>query len=321
MSNMWNWEHAGYANDEASAVFQCRAWRYSPKALHKSMNTDTTLRDIPENARKSLAEKVKLEVAEFDYWAHDLKTYAGTDGIYVEISVPNVWICADLLRGGSWYLDQPVFGVAGSLGQIPTHLFTWRQKIVQCKDFEELQFNLGKYQGKLWGMLLLAHGDKFGRMTPTKESYTDIYNQSFIMLFLASNRYKLAKIYMMQCYSGYKGTILIDRNKLLNLLDTIPHKGVYWDYLVSKYPELKFRDEKDAKAFLEEVIRGLFKNQKKLDILNIRFDTYSFEVKIKVDWDANWHCYGIDVKAYQGMNVGLVDVGKLEDWLTAIFKR
>ena len=321
MSDLWDWEHTGYANDKALVVFKCRGWKYTQKMRYKSMENRVTLRDIPGEARDALAKQVHLDASEFDYWAHDLKTYAGTDGIYVEISVPNVWICADLLRGGSWYSDQPVFGVSGSLMQIPIQLFTWTQKVVKCESFEELQINLGKYQGKLWGMALFAHGDEFGRMTPTRESYTDIYNQSRIMLALAPNGYKLAKIYAMQCYSGYKGTLTIDKDKLLNLLDTISHKGYYWDYIIPKYPKLKFRDEREAKSFLEEVIRGLFKNQKKLDILGIRFSTYSFEVKIKVDWDANWHSYGIDVKTYQGMNVALVDVGKLEDWLTAIFKR
>lgn len=264
MSDFWNWEHSGYANDEASAVFKCKGWKYAQRAVHKSMDGNITLYYIPENARKSLAAKVNLEADEFDYWAHDLKTYAGTDGIYVEISVPNVWICADLLRGGTWYLDQPVFGVAGSLMQIPTQLFIWRQKVVHCKNFEELQVNLGKYHGKLWGMALFAHGDEFGRMTPTRESYTDIYNQSFIMLSLASNRYKLAQIHMMQCYSGYKGTILIDRNKLLNLLETIPHKGSYWD-AIREYPTFKFKNEKEGRIFLEKIIRDLFKNQQSAD--------------------------------------------------------
>jgi len=309
MSDFWNWEHSGYANDEASAVFKCRGWENKPRTSKKY-----SISDIPEDARKALATEIQLNASEFDHWAHGLKTYAGTDGIYVEISVPNVWICADLLRGGSWYSDKTVFGVSGSLGQIPTQLFTWRQKVVKCESFEELQVNLGKYQGKLWGMVLFAHGNKLGIMTQNRQDDAELYNQSTIMLLLAPNRYKMAKIYMMQCYSGYKGTVSIRQTEMLALLRSIPHKVYKWDYIVYNYSRHKFPDDESAKKILEEILRSLFQNQEELKILEIKVNDHSFEVRVKVDWDINWHSYGIDVKVYHGMNVMLIDTGDVKDW-------
>jgi len=313
MSDLWDWEHTGYANDEASAVFKCRGWENKPRTSKKYLNKNISLSDIPEDARKTLAKEIKLDAAEFDHWGHDLKTYAGTDGIYVEISVPNVWICADLLRGGSWYSDKAVFGVAGSLGQIPTQLFTWKHKIVKCESFNELQVNLGKYQGKLWGMVLFAHGNELGIMTQNKQRGTELYNQSTIMLLLAPNRYKLAKISMMQCYSGYRGTVSIKKKEMLSLLKSFPH-GYKLAHIIYNYSRDKFPDDESAKKILEEILRSLFQNQEELKILEIKVNEHSFEVRVKVDWDINWHSYGIDVKVYHGMNVMLIDTGDVKNW-------
>ena len=315
MSDLWDWEHTGYANDKASAVFKCKGWKYTQKMRYKSMEDRVTLRDIPEDARDALAQQVQLNASEFDYWVHDVKTSAGIDGIYVEISVPNVWICADLLRGGSWYSDQPVFGVSGSLMQIPTQLFTWTQKVVKCESFEELQINLGKYQGKLWGMALFAHGNELGIMTQNRQRNTKLYNQSTIMLALAPNGYKLAKIYMMQCYSGYKGTVSIKQKEMLALLRSTPHIGFDWDYIVYNYSRNKFPDDESAKKLLEEILRALFKNQRDLKVQEIKVSDYSFEIRVEVDWNINWHSYGIDVKVYHGMNVMLIDTGAVTNWL------
>ncbi len=73
-------------------------------------------------------------------------------------------------------------------------------------------------------------------------------------------------------------------------------------------------NDESAKKLLEEILRTLLQNQKELKILGIRVNDYSFEVRIKVDWDINWHSYGIDVKVYHGMNVMLIDTGDVKNW-------
>jgi len=102
---------------------------------------------------------------------------------------------------------------------------------------------------------------------------------------------------------------------MLALLRSTPHIGFDWDYIVYNYSRNKFPDDESAKKLLEEILRALFKNQRDLKVQEIRVSDYSFEIRVEVDWNINWHSYGIDVKVYHGMNVMLIDTGAVTNWL------
>ena len=313
----WDWEEDGYSTDKSSIVYRCKAADYGHDALRRAMN-NVTAHDISYDARRSLADKVGLSPSDFEYWAHDIKTFGGSDGIYVKVSAPNVWICADLLRGGSWYLDRTIFGTSGSLGQLPTHLLTWRQRVIKCKDFRELQNKLSLYRGKIWGLALFAHGNEWGNLTKNSQDKIG-YNQSRIIATLSLNRYKLSKIYMMQCYSGYKGEVKVDIDKILNFsIDSLDY--IDWADIKNISRE-DFINKNSTKKILAAAIVKLFKNQKDIKLVDIQITDESFKVKIDVNWDLAWRHYGIDVKNYKGMNAALIDTKIFDfEWIKELFK-
>jgi hypothetical protein len=159
---------------------------------------------------KSLAEEVKLDYREVSKWMKSESFKKSGNGAPCKVSVPNVWIDADLLRGGSLYGRTVNFG--GTIGSfVGTDLFTSSNfKVETARTVSELISVLNSNHGKLWGMTVFGHGSKSGilaqsgDLTRADENLKWVRQQRIISQ-VGSNNYKLAKIYMMQCYSAYVG--------------------------------------------------------------------------------------------------------------------
>ena len=138
------------------------------------------------------------------------------------VSVPNVWIAADLLRGG--YANR-VINIGGSFGRgIGTGIFVSSQhKIILPDTVNELIDALNNNAGDIWGLSVYAHGSMDGMLAmpalPPSEidgkrnekfyslDGTKWMNQAKIIKGLRASNYRIAHAHMMQCYSAYIGTV------------------------------------------------------------------------------------------------------------------
>ena len=168
---------------------------------------------------ESLAKIVGLDSKEWQNWALSEKSAvadkttaskivnASKSGCYV--SVPNVWISADLLRGGNWYWD-PIVNQGGTIGRFfgTTVLTSSNYMIVKPDNAKELISALTDNKGDVWGLTVFAHGNKWGQIVMPRENH--VYGETWtdtdtVVTLVKQNGYKIAKAYMMQCYSAYKG--------------------------------------------------------------------------------------------------------------------
>ena len=168
-----------------------------------------------------LAGKVGLDLSEITRWARieQSKTADKTrsrrisssvqSGCYV--SVPNVWIAADLLRGGDRWLD-PIINMGGTFGILfGTTFFTSTDYcIVKPKTARELYKAAANCKGDVWGLVVFAHGDENGNIgMPYENDFNKMNERSItqqnLMECLQSGGYRVAKAYLMQCYSLYSG--------------------------------------------------------------------------------------------------------------------
>jgi len=160
---------------------------------------------------ESLSKIVGLELGEIHKWARFERLTKNDTSSKCNVSVPNVWISADLLRGGSTYSEFVSLG--GSIGQFfGTDLFTYGFKIEKPTTIQQLASALGRNQKDVWGLAVFGHGDKWGRLgatTTPKTRGVDWIPQKRLLPYVDFNGYRLAKIYMMQCFSKYKGSVTI----------------------------------------------------------------------------------------------------------------
>jgi RHS repeat-associated protein len=106
----------------------------------------------------SLAEEVQLEASEFDQWG---VVEIGSNDRPCVVSVPNVWISADLLQGGGVW--DRIVNIGGSVGRfIGTDLFTWGFKILKPNTIQELRSTVRSNSGDLWGLAVFGHGTEDG---------------------------------------------------------------------------------------------------------------------------------------------------------------
>jgi RHS repeat-associated protein len=159
---------------------------------------------------QGLADLVGLDVNEIHKW---MKLEKCPKDSPWTVSVPNVWIAADLLRGwdasGNWYDDilqypwDKVVNMGGTIGMlVGTDLLTRPSGflVVTPKTPLELKEALLVYQGDVWGMTVFAHGNPIG--INIYSSSGSAVNSEDIREVVKANGYKLSKIYMMQCYSN-----------------------------------------------------------------------------------------------------------------------
>ena len=120
---------------------------------------------------ETLAEIVGLDPKEYQKWGRVEKSSLADKatskfvssntkpGCYV--SVPNVWISADLLRGGNWYYDS-IVNQGGTIGRfIGTDVFTSSgHKIAKADDVKGLIRQFRESHGDIWGIVVFAQWRK-----------------------------------------------------------------------------------------------------------------------------------------------------------------
>jgi len=197
--------------------------------------------------------------------------------------IPNVWIAADLMRGGD-LIDRAV-NLGGSIGVLAgTDVFTNGFKVVKPAKFGDLIKAITENSGCIWGLALFAHGSKNGDIGSyaniTGMAYTGKVegNVSEIISAITQGGYKIAKAYPSQCYSGYEGEVSrgeddynpSHREKLENALNQAGSA-----YKIRKSPQTP------------------------------GFTWYSYNV----DWETAWKGVAVYVHTYKGINaVWLLDI-------------
>ena len=182
-------------NDPVNAYDTLGLWKEYKKTRKKRRRTY-----IQENGdtREDLARIVGLDVGEFNDWAKQ-------ENAGCAYSVPNIWISADLMRGGD--ARERFRNLGGTIGKfVGTDLFTHGFHVIKPKTVAELISSLKDSRGDLWGMVVFGHGDREGRLVMSGNFNKEDHGERWIFqreLFpiLDRNHYKLSKVYMMQCYS------------------------------------------------------------------------------------------------------------------------
>ncbi|GBC63461.1 hypothetical protein DENIS_4455 [Desulfonema ishimotonii] len=172
------------------------------------------LRTDANDTLDTLAEIVGLEKTEKQKWAkiEDTNSSITNTGKACRVSVPNVWISADLLRGATWWGLNPwdrFVNIGGTLGRfIGTSIFTSGDfKIIKPNTPKQLKEAIKNNAGDIWGIVIFAHGTKEGYIADgAAKTYT---HQMSILKLLDRNKFKVAKAYAMQCYSAFRGNINI----------------------------------------------------------------------------------------------------------------
>ena len=172
-------------------------------------------RDSDSGTLEDLAKELGLDPSEKDKW-----TQKKGDGKDCPVSVPNIWIDANLMHGGG-FMDR-IKNLGGILGRAFTFTGKKRVKIDHAKDLVGI---IQKHKHDIIGFSMYAHGgpdgtiampDKLLKDQNGKQLYytdgtpaydlTRYTDQPSVLAALDENGFKLAKAYVMQCYSGFKGT-------------------------------------------------------------------------------------------------------------------
>ncbi|QSH42268.1 hypothetical protein P0136_03655 [Lentisphaerota bacterium ZTH] len=180
---------------EATSESRCKARR-----VYRTKDNDSITK---------LAKEVGLDAKESGKWLKVIGDKKEGKDTYYYVSVPNVFISADLLRGGrplntvNGIWDR-IVNIGGTVGRfIGTDLFTYSYMVEKPDTTSQLEAKLKKHKGNLWGMVVFGHGNSYA---PTgnllAQSSGKSVPQSHIRNLVKKNGYKLAKIYMMQCYSA-----------------------------------------------------------------------------------------------------------------------
>lgn len=160
-----------------------------------------------------LADEVGMDVETFHLWARVEKYRVASSDSYAPrpnmtdedlenvcfVSVPNIWIQADLLRGGGVW--DRIINLGGTIcsffGQT---LGRWGYYVIKPKTTEELLSAVKNNRLNLYGMTIYAHGNSNGIIAPLRKSNSK-FTQSELMVELIKNKYRIARVNLMQCYS------------------------------------------------------------------------------------------------------------------------
>ena len=181
------------------------------RRVYKKGNKDTI---------ESLAKEIGMDASTFSRWgriengpkisdANDGRSAPKTDaelkGVCY-ISVPNIWVEADCLRGGGVY-DRCIVNLGGSIGSFfGQTLGRWGYHTLKPKTPTELLKTVQNNVKNLYGMTVYAHGSTNGYIVDP--SRTNSIHQLSLIRTIRGNGYRIAKANMMQCYSiNPKGTV------------------------------------------------------------------------------------------------------------------
>jgi RHS repeat-associated protein len=185
-------------------------WRKAPRSQQPADKRRVVwTRDSAADTLAMLAQELELNPAEASKWAKA----SGSSGS-CSVSVPNVWIDADLLRGGG--LSDRIVNIGGTLGRAFTFSGKMEVKVNHAKD---LIPTINQYKEDILGFSLYAHGWKDGTIampdkkigkTPSGKLIYDLTrytNQREVLAAIDGNGFQLSKAYVMQCYSGFVGNL------------------------------------------------------------------------------------------------------------------
>lgn len=115
------------------------------------------------------------------------------------ISVPNIWIEADLLRGGGIY-DQVIVNQGGTIGSFfGQTLGRWGYHTLKPETPNGLLETVNSNKKDIYGLTVYAHGSPNGYIVAP--GGTSAIHQTRLIAAFRSNGYRIAKANMMQCYS------------------------------------------------------------------------------------------------------------------------
>ncbi|OGV45282.1 MAG: hypothetical protein A2017_08750 [Lentisphaerae bacterium GWF2_44_16] len=227
------------------------------------------------SSKEKLAKIIELDPEEFDKWCR-IATYKVNRRypaikVIDMVSVPNVLICADIMRGGGLY--GRVVNLGGSIGTfLGVDLLTYGYKIVKADTVSALLEALELNIENIWGIIIYAHGNPVGYIaTPSTNIYT---TQKELIYKLHKNGYKIAYAYLMQCFSGYEGNVEIKNMNVDTFNDFIDN---YFDKRIMKNYISKFENGRSSVTFT-------------------------------IDWHMEWSIISNRVWDYQDMNVLTIDM-------------
>jgi len=229
------------------------------------------------SSREELAKIVELDPEEFDKWCRIVtykvdKRYPSIKTIDM-VSVPNVLIRADIMRGGGLY--DRVLNLGGTIGILFDDFTRYGYNVVNVDEPDALVEAINKNIGNIWGIIIYAHGNPLGYINASGSIlYT---TQKELIGKLHQNGCKIAKAYLNQCYSGYKG---------------------------------KWTKKGANKKQLEKDFTELFdvRNLKNYTIVQ---ENNEWKITFTIDWRMEWHIVANKVEAYNGENVLGIDSGKI----------
>ena len=213
----WNINlYAMCENNPVEAYDELGLWKVTSKSAGQSRRV---YRFEEGDTMESLANVVGLDPSEYQKWGRVEKSVMAekATSVFVSsntkpgcyVSVPNVWISADLLRGGNWYYDS-IMNLGGAIGRaVGTGVFTSSgYKIIKADDIRQLNAAFRASKGDIWGIVVFGHGNEDGRLSMKRGIGVrdqDWTYQSELITGIQAGGYKIASAYMMQCYSAYKG--------------------------------------------------------------------------------------------------------------------
>lgn len=315
----WEWvAESSPTGDNSLKYYTCKGRAVSSQLMIALNSPRSSRKQVSADGWRKLAEKTGLDVNEVERWGQDFSYTASPDGLKVRVGVPNVWICADLLQGGNLW-NRGVVNWGGTFGQAISYLGTWGKKEIHCWDIKDLRQTLDQYQGKIWGMVLYAHGTEIGDII---SSNGKSLHQVELIEAVKKQNFKLSKLYLMQCYSGYKGIVSEPENKLDNFIN----------YLKEKEPEtyrkqISRNDFKNLyKSRIQYYYQKLFENLKDTELLNISIVGETLHLEVRTNWRDEWSDCVVDQPniTYQGFNAIGIDLWPLEElynYIGSLFKK
>lgn len=162
---------------------------------------------------KGLADELGMDEKTFHLWAR-IETGANAsddkpgraapssdDGLkdVCYISVPNVWIEADLLRGGGLY-DRAIVNQGGTIGSFfGQTLGRWGYHTLKPETPSDLLKTVNANKKDIYGLTVNAHGSPNGYIVAPGGK--NLIHQTTLIRTIRSNGYRIAEANMMQCYS------------------------------------------------------------------------------------------------------------------------
>ena len=258
-----------------------------------------------------LAKIVRLDVHEAFNWMQNVQVQSVGKQTTISVDVPNVWLCIDLMQGWAQWWKDPIVNIGGTIGQAVSYLTTYGMEEVFCYSIDEMYSAFKTYQHQIWGFVLYAHGDEIGGIHESNGKHHT--TQAKLMSAVDQQGYKLAKVYLMQCYSG--------RNKDLEIRYTYEE---LWNALLSKkekhQKEIEHWQTKTRAEFMENrfinIRRNLMSRGEGLTYKNGYWNENEIYLLLETQWGTVWGKRTVKGKldiSYQGVNALGIDWGFWEN--------